>query len=62
MDKSIVVTVERRVQHPMYGKFVKKSSKFIAHDEGNTCNIGDKVSIMETRPMKKKVLEINKNY
>lgn len=54
MDKSIVVTVERRVQHPMYGKFVKKSSKFIAHDEGNTCNIGDKVSIMETRPMSKK--------
>jgi len=54
MDKSIVVTVERRVQHPMYGKFVKKSSKFIAHDEGNTCNVGDKVSIMETRPMSKK--------
>jgi|TARA_B110000495_G_C22968936_1_gene568515 small subunit ribosomal protein S17 len=53
MDKSIVVTVERRVQHPMYGKFVKKSSKFIAHDEKNTCNVGDKVSIMETRPISK---------
>ena len=53
MDKSIVVTVERRVQHPMYGKFVKKSSKFIAHDEKNTCNVGDKVSIMETRKKRK---------
>tara|TARA_B110000438_G_C15617720_1_gene565125 strand:- start:106 stop:363 length:258 start_codon:yes stop_codon:yes gene_type:complete len=53
MDKSIVVTVERRVQHPMYGKFVKKSSKFIAHDETNICNVGDKVSIMETRPISK---------
>ncbi len=54
MDKSIVVTVERRVQHPMYGKFVKKSSKFVAHDENNECNVGDKVSIMETRPISKR--------
>ena len=54
MDKSIVVTVERRVQHPMYGKFVKKSSKFVAHDENNECNVGDKVAIMETRPISKR--------
>ncbi len=51
MDKSISVTVERRLQHPMYGKFVKKSKKFMAHDENNECNIGDKVRIMETRPL-----------
>ncbi len=53
MQKSIVVTVERRVKHPMYGKFVKKSTKFVAHDENDDCNIGDKVKIMETRPMSK---------
>ena len=51
MDKSIVVMVERKVKHPMYGKFVKKSSKFMAHDEKNECNIGDVVRIMETRPL-----------
>ena len=51
MDKSISVSVERRIQHPIYGKFVKKSNKFMAHDEKNECNIGDKVRIMETRPM-----------
>ncbi len=51
MDKSISVKVERRMQHPMYGKFVKKSNKFMAHDEKNECNIGDKVRIMETRPL-----------
>jgi small subunit ribosomal protein S17 len=50
MDKSISVSVERRIQHPIYGKFVKKSNKFMAHDEKNECNIGDKVRIMETRP------------
>ena len=54
MDKSIVVAVERRVKHPRYGKFVKMTSKFIAHDEQNTCTIGDTVSIMETRPMSKR--------
>ena len=54
MDKSIVVSVERRVKHPRYGKFVKMTSKFIAHDEKNTCTIGDTVSIMETRPMSKR--------
>jgi small subunit ribosomal protein S17 len=51
MDKSISVMVERRIQHPIYGKFVKKSNKFMAHDEKNECNIGDKVRIMETRPL-----------
>lgn len=53
MDKSIVVVVERKVKHPMYGKFVKRTSKFTAHDEKNDCNIGDTVRIMETRPMSK---------
>jgi small subunit ribosomal protein S17 len=53
MDKSIVVAVERRVKHPKYGKFVKKTSKFFAHDEKNECNIGDTVRIMETRPLSK---------
>lgn len=50
MDKSISVSVERRIQHPIYGKFVKKSNKFMAHDEKNECSIGDRVRIMETRP------------
>jgi small subunit ribosomal protein S17 len=53
MDKSIVVVVERKVKHPMYGKFVKKTSKFIAHDEKNECGAGDTVRIMETRPLSK---------
>ncbi|MBV2246819.1 MAG: 30S ribosomal protein S17 [Lentimicrobium sp.] len=51
MDKSIVVQVERREKHPKYGKFVKKQSKFTAHDEKNDCNIGDTVVIAETRPL-----------
>lgn len=51
MDKSISVVVERRIQHPIYGKFVKKSNKFMAHDEKNECTVGDKVRIMETRPL-----------
>ena len=54
MDKSIVVSVERRVQHPRYEKFVKTTSRFTAHDEKNTCGVGDKVAIMETRPISKK--------
>ncbi len=54
MDKTIAVLVERRLMHPIYGKFVKRSKKFFAHDEENTCNIGDKVRIMETRPLSKK--------
>ena len=53
MDKSIVVAVKRKVKHPIYGKFVNKTKKFIAHDEENTCNIGDSVKIMETRPLSK---------
>jgi len=53
MDKTIVVAVERQVMHPIYNKFIKKTSKFYAHDENNTCDIGDKVRIMETRPLSK---------
>ena len=53
MEKSIVVMVERKVKHPLYGKFVKKSTKFIAHDQENSCNEGDIVKIMETRKMSK---------
>ena len=54
MDKSIVVSIQRRVKHPLYGKFVKMTSKFIAHDKNNDCNEGDKVKIMETRPLRKR--------
>jgi small subunit ribosomal protein S17 len=53
MDKSIVVAVKRKVKHPIYGKFVNKTTKFHAHDEDNTCNVGDTVKIMETRPLSK---------
>ena len=53
MDKSIVVTIQTRVKHPLYGKFVKKTSRFVAHDEKNTCNEGDTVKVMETRPLSK---------
>ena len=52
-DKSITVRVERKVKHPIYGKFVKTSSKFNAHDEKNECSVGDTVKIMETRPISK---------
>ena len=54
MDKSIVVSVERRVKHPIYGKFLKKNTKFMAHDENNECGVGDIVQIMETRPLSKR--------
>ncbi len=54
MDKTVAVQVERRLMHPIYGKFVKRSKKFFAHDEENTCSVGDKVRIMETRPLSKK--------
>ena len=57
MDKTVTVSVERKVKHPIYGKFVKKTTKFMAHDEANTCGIGDTVLIMETRPLSK-----NKNW
>ncbi|HAD97816.1 MAG TPA: 30S ribosomal protein S17 [Cryomorphaceae bacterium] len=53
MQKSITVSVERRQKHPMYGKFIKTTKKFHAHDEENQCNIGDTVKIMETRPLSK---------
>lgn len=53
MNKSIVVAVQRRVRHPKYGKFVNRTSKFHAHDERDECRIGDKVRIMETRPLSK---------
>ena len=53
MEKSIVVAVKRKVKHPIYGKFLNKTTKFHAHDEENTCNIGDTVRIMETRPLSK---------
>jgi len=54
MDKSIVVSVSRKEKHAMYGKFVTKTNKFVAHDEEQTCNIGDTVRIMETRPISKR--------
>jgi small subunit ribosomal protein S17 len=57
MQKSIVVKVERKVKHAKYGKFLKLTSKFVAHDEKNECNTGDTVRIMETRPLSK-----NKNW
>jgi len=53
MDKSIVVAEKRKVKHPIYGKFVNKTTKFHAHDEKNECNVGDTVRIMETRPLSK---------
>ena len=53
MEKSIVVAVERKVKHPIYGKFVKKTTRFHAHDEKNECSIGDLVKIMESRPLSK---------
>jgi small subunit ribosomal protein S17 len=53
MEKSIVVAVEYKKKHPIYGKFVKKTSTFMAHDEENQCGIGDTVRIMETRPLSK---------
>ena len=54
MQKSITVAVVRKVKHPMYGKFVQKTTKLTAHDEQNDCNIGDTVKIMETRPLSKR--------
>jgi small subunit ribosomal protein S17 len=53
MDKTITVKVERKVKHPLYGKFIKKTSGFHAHDEKNECSIGDVVKIMESRPLSK---------
>jgi small subunit ribosomal protein S17 len=53
MQKSIVVAVRKKVKHPKYGKFINSTTKFVAHDEANTSNIGDTVKIMETRPLSK---------
>jgi small subunit ribosomal protein S17 len=53
MDKSITVAIKRKVKHPIYGKFVNKTKKLMAHDEENTCNMGDTVKISETRPLSK---------
>ena len=53
MDKTIVVAVERKEKHPLYGKFVKKTTKFVAQDDKNECTVGDTVRIMETRPLSK---------
>lgn len=53
MDKTIVVAVQDSVKHPLYGKIVKRTVKFKAHDEKNECGVGDKVEIMETRPLSK---------
>lgn len=62
MDKTVVVSIVDNVKHPLYKKIIKRTVKLKAHDEGNTCNIGDKVEIMETRPLSKdkrwRVLEI----
>jgi len=53
MDKTIVVAIEHRVKHPLYGKIIKRTYKLKAHDENNECNIGDTVRVMETRPLSK---------
>ncbi|HBX50541.1 MAG: 30S ribosomal protein S17 [Bacteroidetes bacterium RIFOXYA12_FULL_35_11] len=53
MDKTIVVAVRRRVKHPKYGKFINKTKKLYAHDETNTCDVGDTVKVSETRPLSK---------
>jgi small subunit ribosomal protein S17 len=53
MDKSIIVVIKRKVKHPIYGKFINKTKKLMAHDEANSCNIGDTVRISETRPLSK---------
>ena len=53
MDKSITLTVDRKVKHPLYGKFVQKTTKLMVHDEKNECGIGDTVKVMETRPLSK---------
>ena len=54
MEKSVMVSVERKVKHRMYGKYIKKTTKFVVHDEKNECGVGDRISIMETRPISKR--------
>jgi small subunit ribosomal protein S17 len=51
MDKTVVVTVERLVQHPLYGKYIRKQKRYKAHDEKNDCHVGDRVLLVETRPL-----------
>lgn len=53
MDRTVTVLVERRVQHPLYGKFIRRSTKLHVHDENNDCNVGDEVTITECRPISK---------
>lgn len=66
MDKSVTVAVERFVQHPVYGKYIRRTTKILAHDENNECNAGDKVAISECRPLSKnkswRVVEIVDRY
>jgi small subunit ribosomal protein S17 len=54
MDKTVTVLVSQRIKHPVYGKYINRSRKFMAHDEANACRIGDTISIVETRPMSRK--------
>ena len=54
MDKTITVAVKRKVKHPVYGKYISRTTKFMAHDDNNECNEGDTVKVMETRPMSRK--------
>ena len=54
MDKSITVVIERKLRHPIYGKYVKKTKKFMAHDDKNECNVGDTVKITESRPLSRR--------
>ncbi len=64
MDKTVVVSVERLLKHPIYGKTIKRTSRLKAHDEGNQCQVGDRVRVMETRPLSKgkrwRVMEVLK--
>ena len=60
MDKTIVVAIEDNVKHPLYKKIVKRTYKLKAHDENNECNIGDRVKVMETRPLSKDLLKLSK--
>jgi len=54
MDKTAIIVVERMVRHPLFQKYYKRSKKYVAHDKDNTCNVGDKVQIVETRPLSKR--------
>ncbi len=66
MDKTVVVTIDRVVKDPRFGKFIRRTTKFMAHDEGNSCHVGDRVKLIETRPLSARkrwlVLEILKKH